>query len=129
MSTIYVVGKVGFQYNDEIYFRGEVVGVTPQVAFRSKEKAEEVALEKNIQTLKEISGDDWYNGLNAYCYDYEEIFSDARELYQLLNSKGIDEDDIPWNQFIESLTEDEFKQFYDNLELRFYEVHEVVYED
>lgn len=38
--TVFIVSKIGWEYNDEIYYRPESEGVTPVVAYRDKKKAQ-----------------------------------------------------------------------------------------
>jgi len=69
MAKFYVISKVSFEYNDEIYHTGEdETYQTPSQVYLDKKKAKEAA---HLLELKEWKGLD----LSSYCYNWNEIVS------------------------------------------------------
>jgi hypothetical protein len=58
-KTIYIVSKIGWEYNDEVYFRPESEGGTPVNAYSTKEKAQ-AEVDRLNAPLKERTEDDYY---------------------------------------------------------------------
>ena len=54
-NKVYVVGEVGWEYNDEYLYTGEYSGSHPQKVFTSKAAANKFALKKAIAAVGEIS--------------------------------------------------------------------------
>lgn len=63
-KTVFVVGKIGWEYNDENYYRPESEGVTPVKAYSTKEKAQAACDKLNAPLRKAASllkkDDDYY---------------------------------------------------------------------
>jgi len=89
MSKIYVVQKVGYEYNDEYYFKNDSGGGTPERAYKNLEDAREVAQQFNAETF---AGEyhEWgvekhkeYMGLcvGEYAEDLSDITSLSEEEY------------------------------------------------
>jgi len=49
---VYVVMEIGWEYNDENYYRPESEGGVPRTAYRDKDDAEEERCRLNIEMLK-----------------------------------------------------------------------------
>lgn len=84
MSKVYVIGRVGWEYNDEVMYRAEGGGSLPTQAFRDKQKAENFCKQKNIEWIVE-------NQLADYIYSMDELFEDENVLSgcHLLEGHGI----------------------------------------
>lgn len=90
MSTAYVVMEIGWEYNDEVYHRGNNgdSGGTPKKVFRDKAMAEKRSLELNIKELTNNS----YRGLNSFGYELDDIVKRKHqgELATLLELDDLD---------------------------------------
>ena len=70
MSKAYVVCKVGFEYNDEVYYRPDSSeGLDPKSVFLNADEANALCLQKNLEWFKSQEADTWNRGLNAYTDD------------------------------------------------------------
>lgn len=58
-KTVYLVSRIGWEYNDENYFRGETGGGTPVLGFTTREKAQ-AECDKRNANLKHNNGADGY---------------------------------------------------------------------
>jgi len=73
MSKFYVVCAVGWEYNDEYYYRGEEEGGKPEKVFTDPLKAQEYAFEQAGEYLipeKSTWGDNYY-GVTPLQYFYD----------------------------------------------------------
>lgn len=128
MDTYYVVGEVGFEYNDEIYYRGQGGGSTPIRLFKSKEAAE---AERLILTRDHFKKGGDYNSLMCYGYDNKEIFKDEYTARMMVNKympDNADEDwewDFDFSPMFNTMTWEDFTKFEKALYIKFYEVYEV----
>jgi hypothetical protein len=98
MSTAYVVMEIGWEYNDEVYSRGNNgdSGGTPKKVFRDKAMAKKRAGDLNIKELTTSS----YRGLNSYGYELDDIVKRKHqgELATLLERDDLEgwmEDECP----------------------------------
>lgn len=112
----YIIQKVGYEYNDEVYYRAEDGGGTPEYVFLDKDKAQKSCDEKNIKEL---------SGLNIFEYGYssDEIFED--EAADLMKKFGAPIDDCDRDYQFPSLTLKQYRQIEPYLKIKFYEVCEV----
>jgi len=51
-QTIYIVSKIGWEYNDEVYYRPESEGGTPVNAYSTRAKAQEQCDKLNAPLLE-----------------------------------------------------------------------------
>ena len=58
-KTVYIVSKIGWEYNDETYYRPESEGGTPVLAFSTQAKAQAECDKRNAH-LKDNTGEDGY---------------------------------------------------------------------
>lgn len=58
---IYIIQSIGWEYNDEYYYRHEDESGTPKKAYKTAEKAEEECLKLNISTYDQISSSSYKN--------------------------------------------------------------------
>ena len=56
-KTVFILSKIGWEYNDETYYRPESEGVTPLRAYSTKEKAQAECDKLNAPLLKKNSDD------------------------------------------------------------------------
>jgi hypothetical protein len=67
-EEVYLVREQSYEYNDEVY-RASEDGYKPLVLYKSKDKAQQVAFEKNIQFLMR-------SDLEYYGYSIDEILNE-----------------------------------------------------
>lgn len=98
MATMaYVVSEVGWEYNDETYYRPESGGGHPKNVFLVKQEAETFCQEKNINELKNIFlNKPLYGSINEYAYDIDELLvNDGEEINKIFKEKiGLSFDDF-----------------------------------
>jgi hypothetical protein len=86
MSKFYVLMEVGFDYNDETYFRYNGGGGHPSRVFSNKKKADEAAAQKNIEEFKRIVS----NGeIREYGYGLDEVLSSKVTEEEVMYEEGI----------------------------------------
>ena len=54
-TTVYILSRIGWEYNDEVYFRPESEGGTPIAAYGTKERAQAECDKRNAPLLKRQS--------------------------------------------------------------------------
>lgn len=69
MSKVYVIGRVGWEYNDEVMYRGEGGGSVPTMAYKNKEVAEKACSDMNIEWLLK-------ERLESFCFSLDELFTE-----------------------------------------------------
>jgi len=74
MSTVYIVSKIGWEYNDEIYYRPESEGGTPVKAYSTKEKAQRECDRLNAPLLKNDPADGYVRDANSDETDREDEY-------------------------------------------------------
>ena len=85
-EKFYVLMEVGFDYNDETYFRYNFGGGHPESVFTNKKKAEEACTKKNIERFSSLIK----NGeLREYGYGLDEVLSDKVYEEDLMYEEGI----------------------------------------
>lgn len=121
-KTIFVVSKVGWEYNDEYYYRPQDESVLPEFAFTDINKALEYYEKKNLEFYKDLPlieyGDGW---------QISEIFEQPGIDY--LNSLNEDWYDQIKEGATLDLTEKEWKQLTPHIKIKFYEINEVELND
>lgn len=58
-KTVYILSKIGWEYNDETYYRSEHEGGTPMLAYSTREKAQAECDRRNAH-LANNKGEDGY---------------------------------------------------------------------
>jgi hypothetical protein len=112
----YIVQKVGYEYNDEVNYRPECDGGTPEKVFSSALKAEKYADKLN---LEELSGCQ----IRGYGYSDREVVEDGFfDVYNELFNDNLTE--IDWDFQLPKLTKDQYNQLKDYIKVKFYEVVE-----
>lgn len=89
---LYVVCEIGWEYNDEEWYRPESEGVMPKNAFTLKELAEECCDEMNVKYFREEAGGRW-GGLRISdwtSYDKWELGDYDIKTQELLDKFSID---------------------------------------
>jgi hypothetical protein len=138
-ETLYMVAEIGYEYNDEVYHRGESDSIIPVVLYRDQQKAEAVAAQK---TLDHLRSEELFN----YAYSLEDMMSydnrrnkaQKRALEDLINKYDPDFDMNEakgWEAMetvdavVKKMTDDDIVAFLAFTNLAFFEVREVVLED
>lgn len=119
MKRIYVVGEIGWEYNDETYYRSHYNQSIPKGAFTHLSEAEDYCDRKNLEFLRSIN-------LEYYGYHVDEIFSDLDKASELCGKYGISLDDAFRDGcLLQQLTDDQIRELMPYLEVKLYEVTEV----
>jgi hypothetical protein len=98
---VFVVVRVGYEYNDENYYRPESEGGLPIKVFDSKEEANDYCREANINEFRRLGTPGKY-GMELSTYDYDHL------------------DGVNFN---EETTDFEIMNVMKNTKVRFFEVH------
>jgi len=110
---MYVLVRIGFEYNDEVYYNNQGgSNGEPVKVFHDKKLANLYCQKKNIEELKR-------NEIGQYCYGLDEI--DAGGMVDFLDSLGIDTNDH-YELNLSGLTDEQFEKLYELTSLRFYDV-------
>ena len=75
-KTVYIVSQIGWEYNDENYYRPESEGGKPVLAFSTREKAQ-AECDKRNAPLKNNTGD-------GYCRQANDDEEDKQDEYGLV---------------------------------------------
>jgi hypothetical protein len=140
MSKLYVIGKVGFEYNDEIYARPEGDEVKPISAYRSQETAKKTAAAANLAELKELLKPKYsHDGLGMYGYNLVEIINEHNfgKVCKILEIEEKNFSELLWlridiNEFsdtIKDANDEQLMKIMDCMSLKFFTVSEVELED
>lgn len=85
-EKFYVLMEVGFDYNDETYFRYNGGGGHPSRVFTNKKKAEEAALKNNLTEFQKLIRSD---EIREYGYGLDEVLANDVTEDDLLFQEGI----------------------------------------
>lgn len=125
MEKLFVVSKVGFEYNDEIYHQTECTALNPVMAYHSKEAANAEAMRLNIAELRKVE-------LYEYGYGVDEMFSyrdrDSRYTVVQILSKyddACDDDLESFDAAIKAASDEDLTQVVGLLRMKFFEVTEI----
>ena len=72
----YILGRVGYEYNDEIYYSNESGGSIPESIFLSKRLAEEARDREEMLAFRNTA-------ITQYCYDADDVFCDTDEVLRI----------------------------------------------
>lgn len=115
MSKMYVLVRINFEYNDEIYYNHGGSNGEPVKVFHDKNLAELYCRQKNLQQMKK-------EDIGHYCYGLEDI--DGGRLINILEDIGVDTSSS-WEMNLSHLTDEQWDRLYNATTLRFYDVVEV----
>lgn len=120
MTKIYVVNKIGWEYNDEYYYRPQSGGGLPEHAFTNLDDAKKYCDQKNLEFYKTTPIRDYMEG------DMYDFFS--KEGTKLM-SQFFGED---WRDILDDtynicwdMTDEQWMQLLPHLEIVLYEICEV----
>jgi hypothetical protein len=131
-EKLYMVGAIGYEYNDEVFYRGESESVTPVILYRSVEKAEAEAARLTLSDLRDAELSDY-----AWCVedlvrdtkvhkraleDLMEKYSPGWEISSCEGHDGLSE----LSSVIKQMPDADVLAFLSHLTIKFYEVHEVI---
>lgn len=137
---VYIVTRIGWEYNDENYFRAEAGGtdLTDMKAYRSYTNAKKFCDDKNLEAFKKFASD--IGNYENYHDTLDELVNPTLEqdFYATCKFLGIDpktsvehfwgEPDTEGTHF-KDLTDEQLKAIIPFLTFAFYEVDEVEIED
>lgn len=106
---VYIVQHIGYEYDDEHYYRSQCEGGNPERIFKNKKKADKLCLELN---KKEIVG------LNLYEYDPD--FETIEDLKDLICGNPKD-----YEAIVKDCSVEDIKKIMRLTRIRFYEVIEM----
>ncbi len=126
MSKLYLIGKVGYEYNDEIYHRPyNTKGlVEPDILYKDEDKAERICMERNIDELKR-------EDLHGYGYEADDVFlySPLSRLAKKYNIDLVDDEmehqEQVFKKLLRVVDEEDLPVLIDTCKIKFYEVYEV----
>ncbi|MEK6829499.1 MAG: hypothetical protein AABY15_05180 [Nanoarchaeota archaeon] len=114
----YVIQKLGYEYNDETYYRPQDGGGTPEIVLTDEVMAKKRMMELEI---KEWRG----QSIGNYGYGLDEIAEDELEFEKALKAIGLDPED-GWDLDIpKTATDEQIKRLIKASRVRFYEIVEV----
>ena len=96
----FVVGRVGFEYNDEIFTQGEDSGVTPLKVFSTRERAKAEVVARTIDQLRKM---DRYDSLGCYGYSVDEVINDPHALVEILFPHLVDANIVEADDSVEAV--------------------------
>ena len=121
-ETLYVVCKIGYEYNDEIYYAPETDTAVPVKAYRSKEKADAEANKLNLKEFRDIE-------IEGYSYDLEGLFPTDYIRGKSIINVDISEYDFHDKEdvaeFIAKANDEELTKLVALMDIKFYEVREI----
>lgn len=123
MSKYYIIQEIGFEYNDEYYYRSQDSAGKPQIVFKKKTLANQRVDELNYKKfcLEEIGG---------YAESVREIIEDVEGFVQTYNElfdKDLTEDQLDESFYeftLPKMTLAQYKILKPYISLNFYEVVE-----
>lgn len=140
MTKVYIITRVGWEYNDESYFRADAGGtdITGFRAYRSYDNAKKFCDDKNLEAFKEFAGD--IGNYEDYHDTLDEMINPdlTSEFYNVCKSHNIDPKtsvvhiwglpDVEGPHF-KDLTDTQLRAIIPLLEITFYEISEAEIED
>ena len=126
MSKVYVISELGWEYDDNNYYRSDSGGGSPIVAYRSWEKAEQACKQKNINFFKDYLSSGEIK--DYYCYR-EDLISDEGEKIQQIFAKFFGCSVTNWYENDVELaikpTPKEWEELYDCFSVEWFQVTEI----
>lgn len=124
--------QTGYEYNDEVYFQTE--GGHPSKIFKTREKAQQAADQKNMAEFKTIIKD---GSIRDYGYNLDEVLdnknatnfelNDPKGIFMRVFGKSADKwwKDYNYRGFLMEPSEKDMKRLMDCFNVEFYHVVEV----
>jgi len=118
----FVIQEIGYEYNDEYYYRGESGGGTPKKIILNEATAKLKLLELEVEKWR---GED----IGYYGGDISELSNNEEEFEDALREIGIDPNDDWRLRIPKEATDEQIKNLIKYSYIRFYEIVEVEVED
>jgi hypothetical protein len=123
----FVVTEIGWEYNDEVYYRGEAGGGKAVTIYRDRAKAQAEADRLNFaEILKQEEN------LMCFGYSVDEIFANTDTAQVILERNGYEGPNVTeleygrdWSEFnkaLKKMNEADQRAFANTLNVRFFEV-------
>lgn len=130
MTKLYIISEIGWDYDDNNYYRSD--GVYPSKAFRSKQKAIEELDKMSLQRFKSS-----FDEISNYGYDNDRFNSNLAQKYKIFEklfelsleewlTKSSNQDFVDW---VVEPTEEDWKQLYECCYVDWYSIAEIDVED
>lgn len=115
----YIIQRIGYEYNDEVYHTTEFGSGTPEKVYSDKQKAQEKCDELNAKELSGIP-------IMEYGYSTDEIFCSLDKANKVLRELDAEiPEDSDWDYCLPKLTVENYKRLAPYLNIKFYEIVEV----
>lgn len=117
--TYYIIQRIGYEYNDEIYHTTESGGGTPEKIYSDTQKAQDKCDELNATEMSGLR-------IMEYGYSLKDIFRNSDKANDVLSElkAPIPEDDN-WNYELPQMTAAQYKKLAPFLKVKFFEVVEI----
>ena len=128
-NKLYIVAELGYEYDDNNYYRGEGSGSIPRTAYRTEEKARKVCDELNLEEFKNL-----FDNRDIFNYgDIDWILrndDNTEALFSKYFGSTVDnwfsDADVDW---VIKPTDEDYKNLYDCFNISWFTVTSVLMED
>jgi hypothetical protein len=133
-ETLYMVAEIGYEYNDEVYHRGESDSIIPVVLYRDKKKAEAEVVRRTLQHARSEELAHYSYGLEDLLRDrharrdFEDLMVKYDPSFDMMEHRGWEGLD-KLTEVVQIMTDDDLIAVLGYTSLNFFEVREVVLED
>lgn len=118
----YIIQSIGYEYNDETYYKPEGGGGYPQAVLTDEVEAKKRMMELEIE--------EWRGQrIGHYGYDIDEVAENESEFEQALAAMGIDIEDWWDVEIPTTATDDQIKRLIKASSIRFHEIIEIEIEE
>lgn len=119
MKTYYIIQRIGFEYNDEVYHTSESGGGKPEMVYVDAQKAKDACDELNAAEMSGLQ-------IMEYGYSLSDVFRNSDEANDILTKLNapIPEDDN-WEYKLPTMTVAQYKKLAPYLAIKFFEVIKV----
>ena len=118
----YIIQSIGYEYNDETYYKPEGGGGYPQAVLTDEVEAKKRMMELEIEEWRGQQ-------IGHYGYDIDEVAENESEFEQALAAMGIDIEDWWDVEIPTTATDDQIKRLIKASSIRFHEIIEIEIEE
>lgn len=121
-KTGYIIQEIGYEYNDEYYYRGEAGGGTPKAIITDEAKAKDRLIDLEMKSWRS-------QYIGSYGYDLRDITRDEDEFLKIIEEVVGDSDDWYDVRIDDRFSDDQLKRLIRASTLRFHEIVPVEIEE